>query len=267
MVERNLRRVHGPRLRPRRCDRAVRPDLRHLRPLLARVVPPPRHAARPIIDAGIERRRLRAHRRRALDAGNGVILALPHLGGWEWAGVWLRRVQAATRSPWSSSRSSRRSCSSGSSSCGERSASTSSPLGPRRRHRRARARSRPTTSCACCATATSAAAASRSSSSASARRCPAGPATLALRTGAPLLPDRRLLRRRPATTASCARRSTRSSAQGRLRDDVARVTQDLADELEGLIRAAPEQWHLIQPNWPSDHEELPKSWSEDPGRG
>ena len=25
----------------------------------------------------------------ALELGNGVILALPHLGGWEWAGRWL----------------------------------------------------------------------------------------------------------------------------------------------------------------------------------
>ena len=40
---------------------------------------------------------------------------------------------------------------------------------------------------------------------------------------------------------------------------------DLADEpwaqpsavrLEELIRAAPEQWHLQQPNWPTDHEAL-----------
>ena len=37
-----------------------------------------------------------------------------------------------------------------------------------------------------------------------------------------------------------------------LRDDVARVTADLARELEYLIRRAPEQWHLFQPNWPSD---------------
>ena len=37
-----------------------------------------------------------------------------------------------------------------------------------------------------------------------------------------------------------------------LRDDVARVTAALAGELEGLIRRAPEQWHLFQPNWPSD---------------
>jgi KDO2-lipid IV(A) lauroyltransferase len=37
-----------------------------------------------------------------------------------------------------------------------------------------------------------------------------------------------------------------------LREDVARVTQDLARELELLIRIAPEQWHMFQPNWPSD---------------
>jgi len=40
--------------------------------------------------------------------------------------------------------------------------------------------------------------------------------------------------------------------EGRLRDDVARVTQELAHRFEELIRAAPEQWHLMQPNWPSD---------------
>jgi KDO2-lipid IV(A) lauroyltransferase len=39
---------------------------------------------------------------------------------------------------------------------------------------------------------------------------------------------------------------------GRLREDIARITQTLAHELELLIRAAPEQWHLLQPNWPSD---------------
>jgi KDO2-lipid IV(A) lauroyltransferase len=42
---------------------------------------------------------------------------------------------------------------------------------------------------------------------------------------------------------------------GRLREDIARITQALANELEALIRVAPEQWHLLQPNWPSDREE------------
>ena len=40
--------------------------------------------------------------------------------------------------------------------------------------------------------------------------------------------------------------------QGSLREDVARITQLLMIEVEGLIRRAPEQWHLFQPNWPSD---------------
>ena len=37
-----------------------------------------------------------------------------------------------------------------------------------------------------------------------------------------------------------------------VRDDVTRITQDLAAEFEKLIAAEPQQWHLLQPNWPSD---------------
>ena len=40
--------------------------------------------------------------------------------------------------------------------------------------------------------------------------------------------------------------------QGKLRHDVDRITQDLAHRLEALIRRAPAQWHMFQPNWPSD---------------
>ncbi|HSO95036.1 MAG TPA: phosphatidylinositol mannoside acyltransferase, partial [Acidimicrobiia bacterium] len=82
-------------------------------------------------------------------------------------------------------------------------------------------------------------------------RLPGGPALLALRTGTPLLPvglsflpdgrqGIRILEPLP------------SNRQGRLRDDVARVTQQLADVFEDLIRAAPDQWLMMQPNWPSD---------------
>ena len=84
---------------------------------------------------------------------------------------------------------------------------------------------------------------------------PAGPATLALRTGAVLLPTavyfegsgHRGIVRPPIPTER--------SGEG-LRRDVARITQQLAHELEALIRRAPEQWHLLQPNWPSDYELL-----------
>jgi KDO2-lipid IV(A) lauroyltransferase len=41
---------------------------------------------------------------------------------------------------------------------------------------------------------------------------------------------------------------------GRLRDDVNRVTRALALEFEDLIRQAPTQWHMFQPNWPADKE-------------
>ena len=82
---------------------------------------------------------------------------------------------------------------------------------------------------------------------------PGGPATLALRTGAPLLPtaiyfDGPDLRRGKVLPPLDTTR------HGKLREDVQRVTQDIAHALEGLIREAPEQWHLLQPNWPSDLE-------------
>jgi KDO2-lipid IV(A) lauroyltransferase len=82
---------------------------------------------------------------------------------------------------------------------------------------------------------------------------PAGPATLAVRTAAALLPvavyfeagrGHRGVVRPPISTAR----------QGGLRDDIGRITQCLAHEFEALIRVAPEQWHLLQPNWPSDRE-------------
>ncbi|NNN08466.1 MAG: phosphatidylinositol mannoside acyltransferase [Acidimicrobiaceae bacterium] len=74
---------------------------------------------------------------------------------------------------------------------------------------------------------------------------PGGPATLALRTGAPLV------------CAACYTGPGRdhfavitppiiAEREGRLRHDVTRVTQAIADELEGLIRRAPEQWHVLE---------------------
>lgn len=79
---------------------------------------------------------------------------------------------------------------------------------------------------------------------------PSGPAVLALRTGAPLLPTGVYDRGR--TRHGVVRPAIPVERTGRFRDDVARVTQAIADELELLIREAPEQWHLMQPNWPSD---------------
>jgi KDO2-lipid IV(A) lauroyltransferase len=80
---------------------------------------------------------------------------------------------------------------------------------------------------------------------------PAGPAVLALRSGAPLVPvgiyfrphSRRFIRiMAPVPT----------ERQGSLRADVQRVTQDLACRFEELIAAAPDQWLMMQPVWPAD---------------
>ncbi|HVM39993.1 MAG TPA: phosphatidylinositol mannoside acyltransferase [Acidimicrobiia bacterium] len=80
---------------------------------------------------------------------------------------------------------------------------------------------------------------------------PAGPATLALRTGAALLAGAIYFTGRDGHHA-VIRPPLAVEREGRLRDDVTRVTQMLAAELETLIRRAPEQWHMMQPNWPSD---------------
>ena len=83
---------------------------------------------------------------------------------------------------------------------------------------------------------------------------PAGPATLALRSGARLVtgavysgpgPDHRAIVEPPLDT-------TRT---GSLRQDVARLTQEIATRFEGLIRRAPEQWHVFQPLWLADRHE------------
>jgi KDO2-lipid IV(A) lauroyltransferase len=80
---------------------------------------------------------------------------------------------------------------------------------------------------------------------------PAGPATLALRTGARLVTgavysgpgrDHRAIVEPPLDT----------TRQGSLRTDVARLTQEIATRFEGLVRRAPDQWHVFQPLWLAD---------------
>ena len=83
---------------------------------------------------------------------------------------------------------------------------------------------------------------------------PAGPAVLALRTGSPLIPSAVYWRDNTRHAVSTPPLDTRR--HGKLRQDVARVTQDLARDFEYLISLAPEQWHMLSPNWPSDYRAL-----------
>jgi KDO2-lipid IV(A) lauroyltransferase len=78
---------------------------------------------------------------------------------------------------------------------------------------------------------------------------PAGPALLAARTGATIVPF--WTRRRPDGTfdADMGEPILVASTQPA---EIARATQAIADELEAGIRAAPEQWCVFKPMWPDD---------------
>ena len=79
---------------------------------------------------------------------------------------------------------------------------------------------------------------------------PPGPATLAVRTGAPLHPvgcyfqdgGYKVVIGPPLPVPSA----------GSKNDRVVELTQSLARELEEIIARSPVQWHLVVPNWPSD---------------
>ena len=80
---------------------------------------------------------------------------------------------------------------------------------------------------------------------------PGGAATLALRTGAPLVPV--VVYSGPGSWhTGVVHEPIETVRLGTLRQDIARVTQELATVFEHDIRRHPEQWHLYQPNWPSD---------------
>jgi phosphatidylinositol dimannoside acyltransferase len=83
---------------------------------------------------------------------------------------------------------------------------------------------------------------------------PPGPVTVALRTGAPLIPTAVYFR--GSGHHAVVGPPLDLTRQGRFRDDVTRLTRELGTRLEDLIRRAPEQWHLQSPNWPSDYDAL-----------
>jgi KDO2-lipid IV(A) lauroyltransferase len=184
-----------------------------------------------------------------LERGKGVILALPHLGGWEWAGRWmtdqghkLTVVVEALEPPelfeWFVD-------------LRQKLGMNVVPLGPEAGSTVLKALRDNEVVCLLC---------DRDIGGGGVEveffgertTLPPGPVTLALRTGAALLPTAVYFTRRTDGHYAIVRPPLSMERQGGLRDDVARITQDLAVELEGLIRRAPEQWHLFQPNWPSD---------------
>ncbi len=185
-----------------------------------------------------------------LESGNGVILALPHLGGWEWAGRWMTDqgfkmtvVVEALDPPelfeWFAD-------------LRQDLGMTVVPTGPKAGPAVLKALRANETVCLLC---------DRDLERSGIpveffgerTTLPAGPATLALRTGAVLLPVGCYFTSKYNGHHAVVRPAVPTVRRGQgLRDDIARVTEALARELEFLIRRAPEQWHLFQPNWPSD---------------
>lgn len=186
----------------------------------------------------------------ALAGGRGVILALPHLGGWEWGGAWLARqgvavsvVVEALEPPevfeWFVDF--RRTlgleviaAGSGAGAAALRALSAGGVL------------------CLLCDRLVGGGSGVEVELFGERTLLPAGPLTLARRSGAPILPAAVYFAPGRPDHLAVVRPPLPAERSGRLRADVERGTQALATELEVLIRRAPTQWHLMQPNWPSD---------------
>ena len=250
-VERNLRRV-DPTLTGRRLTRMVNETFISYARYYEESFRLPGTSPEDL-DAGFSHEGYE-HLDRALAGGKGVILAMPHLGGWEWSGFWLtqlrhvpvtvvvERLEPPALFEWFAAL--RRSF-----------GFDVVALGPEAGSATARALKANHALALLCDRDLSASG-PEVGFFGERTRLPGGPATLALRTGAPILPTA-IYFDGPDNRHGVVMPPLDTSRQGSLRADVQRVTQDLAGALEVLIRRAPEQWHLLQPNWPSDRPGLP----------
>lgn len=202
-----------------------------------------------IVDAGFSVEGYE-HITQGLARRRGVILALPHLGGWEWAGRWLadngNRVTAIVEQidppelfDWFAR-------------LRNDLGMTVVPLGPDAGRAVLRALAGNEIVCLLCDRHIGGSGGVDVEFFGEHTTLPAGPATIALRADAPLLPVGVYFTPQRNGHHAIVRPPVSMTREGRLRDDVARVTQTLTTELEWLIRRAPSQWHLFQPNWPSD---------------
>ena len=185
------------------------------------------------------------HVEEGLRKGKGVILALPHLGGWEWAGFWIAAVKKLPITvvvepieppqlfEWFARF--RREL-----------GMTVVPLGPAAGAEIAAALKRNEVVCLL---------SDRDISGGGVKvpffgeltTLPGGPALMALRTGAPILPTAVYF----ATGEShigVVRPPLDVSRVGSVREDVKRITENLAQELEVLISADTSKCHLFQHN-------------------
>jgi len=91
---------------------------------------------------------------------------------------------------------------------------------------------------------------------------PAGPVTMALRAHSPLLTAAIYCGRQADAHQLTFRPPLELGGEGRFRELVRQGAQRLAADLEVLIAQAPEQWHILQPNWPGDPQLYrPRDWA------
>ncbi len=184
---------------------------------------------------------------KALEAGNGVIMAMPHVGAWDYGGTWVahrwglttvaERVEPPELFAWFTEQRTRNRM---------RVLALDDPLtgaeliGTLRRNgvvgllcdRDLGGGGIPVTFFGEQTT------------------LPAGPATLSLRTGAAIVPN--VVYQRDGYVEGVIKPAVQFERSGKLRADIAALTQLVANELEAMIAAAPTQWHVLQPVWPSD---------------
>jgi KDO2-lipid IV(A) lauroyltransferase len=195
-------------------------------------------------------------------AGRGTILALPHVGGWEWAGAHL----ACTGHPISVvvETLDRPEVYEWFVAFRQRLGMRVIPIGPGASAACQQALADNHLLCLLCDRLVGGAAGVEVDFFGEHTLLPAGPIMLALRTGAALLPCAVYFEKGSDEHRAVVRPPLSPTRRGRLRQDVQAGTQVLARELEVLIRRAPTQWHLMQPNWPSDDNLIPPA--SDPGR-
>lgn len=246
VVTAHLRRIYGPDISEAKLDRAVNEAFASYGRYWAESLRLPSLSATEI-DAGMSMEGT-DHLHAALAGDRGAILALPHLGGWDWGGVWMAQslwpvsvVVEALDPPevfeWFVEFRSRMGMEVIPLDAGAASASMRA-LGAGR------------ALCLLSDRAIGAAAGVTVDLFGSPTRLPAGPVTLALRSGAPLLPCAVYFAGGAMGHRAVVEPPIPLERRGRLRHDVERGTQQLADRLEVLIARAPTQWHMMQPVWP-----------------
>ncbi len=248
LVGRHLQRVFGPGLTGRELDRRVAETFasyaRYWEESLRLASLGPSEIRAGVRYEGME------HIRAGEAAGRGTILAVAHLGSWEWGGAGLvvhghavSVVVEALHPPdlfeWFTSYR-------------ERLGMKVIPVGPAAAVACRRALAANQVLCLLSDRLVGGAAGVEVDFFGERTELPAGPVTLASRTGAVLLPCAVYFETGVSRRLGFIGPPLALPRGGRLRDDVQRGTQLLAEELEALIRRAPTQWHLMQPNWPSD---------------